>query len=220
MRTILHEGPNIGGGRFGLPRFRQATRLITQPTAAAVRGRLFIALNTNESPFFGDGSVGSSIRLLASGDGGTTWTVATIASSTAADPQHVHPSIAADRGGGSVTVGYYVQQANSQLRTDATTVDFEEGQLQVIGAQHLSNVAFDLTPSNNPIPTAAQPFRTTNYERTIVACYDIGEYMSVSGAHGTIGAWGDNRNPWTSPADSPAAGTHAQPDVFFSRLED
>lgn len=29
-----------------------------------------------------------------------------------------------------------------------------------------------------------------------------------------IAAWGDNRNPWTSPPDSLAAGTHPQPDVF------
>lgn len=73
-------------------------------------------------------------------------------------------------------------------------------------------------PSNVPrTPTA-----TTNYDRTVVSCYDIGEYMSVKGDDGgsTLGAWGDSRNTWTSPPDSPAAGTHQQPDVFFGLLGD
>ena len=61
------------------------------------------------------------------------------------------------------------------------------------------------------------PTATTNYDRAVVSCYDIGEYLSVKADdHGsTLAAWGDNRNTWTSPAGSPAAGTHAQPDVFF-----
>jgi hypothetical protein len=227
LRNVLFQGADQGGGRFGLPRYRQATRLITQPSAAAAQGKLFIALNSNVSPFFGDGSLGSSIRLLSSFDGGATFSVATIVPSTAADKQHVHPSIASDNNGDQLTVGYYVQQANEQLRVDSTTVDSSKKTMKVGTTGHASNVAFDLTPSNNAYPLSNNPKFTTNYDRTIRACYDIGEYMSVTrGTDGNIfAAWGDNRQTWTSPGAqngalaSPAAGTHAQADVFFGRLD-
>ena len=34
----------------------------------------------------------------------------------------------------------------------------------------------------------------------------------------TVLAYGDNRNSWVSPPQSPAAATHSQPDVFANRL--
>jgi hypothetical protein len=60
---------------------------------------------------------------------------------------------------------------------------------------------------------------TTNYDRTIRPCYNIGEYMTAAstGDDRTLFAWGDDRNQWTSPPASPAAGTHSQPDVFATR---
>ena len=79
--------------------------------------------------------------------------------------------------------------------------------------------AFDLIPSMNPITTAANPNNTTNYDRTIRPCYDIGGYMASTHGNGaTLFTWGDNRNTWTSPPASPAAGTHTQPDVFAIRV--
>jgi hypothetical protein len=53
-----------------------------------------------------------------------------------------------------------------------------------------------------------------------VTCYDIGEYQTLAASPGgdddeaTVAAWGDNRRSWLSPPGSPAAGKHAQPDVF------
>jgi hypothetical protein len=70
VRLVLHQGPNLGGGRSGLPRYRQATRLITQPSAAAAEGRLFLALNSSTSLAVGDPAARSQIRLLFSPDGG------------------------------------------------------------------------------------------------------------------------------------------------------
>jgi hypothetical protein len=82
----------------------------------------------------------------------------------------------------------------------------------------LSTTAFDFTPSNVPHPIVGNPFFTTNYDRSIVACYNIGEYMSVAASEdGALAAWGDNRNSWTGPPDSAFPGKHAQADVFFSR---
>ena len=217
IRLILHSGANIGGGRFGLPRFVHATRLVTQPSSAAHDGRLFIAINSSTSPISGDPAAKSEIHMLFSPDGGQSFQVSVVAAATAADPQHVHPALSIDRQGRHVSIGYYVQQANDQLR-----VDLANGQVtghRVVWGEDVQNLspAFDLTPSNIPLPTATNPFATTNYDRTIRACYDIGEYMSTTYSHERVlAAWGDNRNSWTSPAGSPAVGIHSQPDVFAS----
>lgn len=219
LRNVLHQGANLGGGRFGLARYRQATRLITQPSAAAAEGRLFIALNSSTSPSFGDPTAGSSIRLLFSLDGGTTFATISVVASTAADPQHVHPAILTDEDGRNVQVAYYVQQGNGKLRVDAASGRVEGRAVRFRGTEHVSSAAFDLPPTNNPFPIAANPFFTTNYDRTVRACYAIGEYLGITGSDDdTMVAWGDLRNSWTSPAGSPAVGTHSQPDVFFQKL--
>jgi hypothetical protein len=224
LRQVLHQGANLGGGRFGLARYRQATRLITQPSAAAADGHLFIALNTSTSPFFGDASAGSSIRLLSSLDGGATFATTTVAPSTAADPQHVHPAVSTGRGGETFQIAYYVQQANGKLRIDAATGEVNGKSVEIDNRGHVSSTAFDLPPSNNPlliVTNPPTPFRTTNYDRTIVSCYAIGEYLAITGAGDKANvAWGDMRNSWTSPAGSPAAGTHSQPDVFLQKRDE
>jgi hypothetical protein len=226
IRNALHQGPATAG-RFGLSQWAQATRLISQPTAAAERGRFVFAINSSTSPFFADASAGSLIRVVLSPDGGASWTAPlTIAPSTVADPQHVHPSLALGQNGNRVWVGYYVQQSDEKLRTDLATLHVDGKKLRLDQTTGLSNVAFDLTPSN--ITRTATT--TTNFDRTVTTCYDIGEYMSVaarvrggSDTDGVVAAWGDNRNTWTGPSPPPAPGssapgTHAQPDVFFGRV--
>lgn len=220
FRVVLHQGPNLGGGRLGLPVYRQATRLISQPSMAAAGGRLFIAYNASTSPFFGDPASRSEIRLMFSPDGGSSWQAPlTVAPATATDPQHVHPAITTDSTGAHLTIAYYVQQADGKLRVDALSaaaVNSRSG-LKLQGRKLGSlGPAFDLIPSNNPL--ASPPFpsnTTTNYDRTIRPCYDIGEYLSATSVQGEpLAVFGDNRNTWTSPPASPAAGTHTQPDVF------
>jgi len=220
FRIVLHQGPNLGGGRLGLPVFRQATRLVTQPAMAAVAGRLFIAFNASTSPIFGDPASRSEIKLLFSPNGGGNWLAPlTVAAATDAQPQHVHPAISTDLVGARVTVGYHVQQADGKLRVDATSgIASQVGSNLNLAARQTKRMspASDLIPSNNPLPTPPfLPSTTTNYDRTIRPCYDIGEYMGATNSVGdTIFAFGDNRNTWTSPPESPAAGTHTQPDVF------
>ena len=114
-----------------------------------------------------------------------------------------------------------MQQANGQLRTDVATLQIDDGRARLKKTQPLSSTAFDLTPSN-VLRTATL---TTNFDRTIVSCYDIGEYQTLARSQGDddgaiTAAWGDNRQTWTSPPDSPAAGTHAQPDVFTAGVDD
>jgi hypothetical protein len=218
IRNVLHAGANLGGGRLGLPRYRFATRLVTQPSARAAAGKLAIAVNSSSSAVFGDPASRSMIRLLVSPDGGSTFSVSTLVAATTADPQHVHPALSLNDGGEQITVAYFVQQADEKIRVDMARAT--SAGVNLAEVQQLSSVAFDLTPSNNPLPIAGNPFFTTNFDRTIRPCYDLGEYMSTTRSRGLVlAAWGDNRNSWTSPAGSPAAGTHSQPDVFFGRFK-
>jgi hypothetical protein len=222
IRNALVQGADTGLGRkildangnvvFQFPEFSHATRLISQPHAAAANGRFAFVINSNRSPFFGDASLGSDIRAVFTRNGGGTWATATIASTAAGDPQHVHPNLSMSDDGSAGHVAYYVQQANEQLRVDGAGLRFGPG-IRLAGVAPLTTRSFDFTPSN--VPRTATT--TTNYDRAVVSCYDIGEYLSVKGDENgnTLAAWGDNRNTWTSPADSPAAGTHPQPDVFF-----
>jgi hypothetical protein len=161
--------------------------------------------------------------VIFSKDGGKTWAdPLTIAPSTAADPQHVHPALTLDALGLNAWVGYYAQQSNEQLRTDIARLQVTGNKLKLRDTDHLSTVNFDLTPSN--VPLAFSPLNTTNYDRVVAHCYDIGEYMSVqSGAffeaeNRVSAARGDNRRRWTGPPGSGAPFEHAQPDVFFGRL--
>ena len=222
FRLVLHSGPNLGGGRLGLPRFQHATRLVSQPSFAATNGNLFIAYNASNSAIVGDPNSTSDIRLLVSHDAGASWSSPiTVAAASANNPQHVHPAISVSSEGEQVSIGYYTQLSSGQLQVDAVRgeIGSEDGvaTLEDRSVRHLSPT-FDLTPSMNPNP-AFGTFATTNFDRTIVACYDIGEYMGATRSdESTLFTWGDNRNSWTSPPQSPAAGTHSQPDVFAKRV--
>jgi len=221
FRTVLHAGQDQGGGRFGLPRFRNATRLITQPSAVVQQGHIRIAYNASTSATFGDPNSQSEIRLVFSSNGGTTWRgPVVVAAATNAEPQHVHPTIAVGPNG-FLGIGYYTQLASGQLRVDAVTAQLNEGgQGGFLEGARVTSLSplFDLIPSNVLFPAFGANF-TTNYDRTIRPCYDIGEYMTATpGNQGILFAWGDNRNSWTSPPASPAAGTHSQPDVFATQV--
>ena len=223
IRNALVAGLDQGGGRFGLPRFKQATRLISQPHAAAGHGVFVFVLNGSTSPFFGDPTAGSEINAVFSRNGGLTWRTTRVVASSLADPQHVHPALSLSSDAEKLTVSYYVQQLDSRLRTDVATLEVEDGRLRVEERGPLSSTAFDLTPSN----IVRTPTATTNYDRTVTTCYDIGEYQTLAQSrrrgddeNGVIAAWGDNRRTWLSPLGSPAAGLHAQPDVFSTIVGD
>jgi hypothetical protein len=221
FRNVLHQGPSLGGGRFGAARYRYATRLINQPASAAVQGRFLMAFNASTSPSFGDPAANSEIVLLSSNDGGNSWEPPVkVAAATAADLQHVHPALSVEDDDSAV-VAYYVQQVDTKLRTDMTRLHFHHNKWTVGLTTRLSTEAFDLAPSNNPVPSPSTPYATTHYDRTVAACYDLGEYASVmSREDRTLAAWGDNRRSWTGPPDSIVPGTHQQADVFFRRFGD
>jgi hypothetical protein len=215
FRLAIVQGNNIGGGRFGFPRFVQSSRLTIQPALAALNGNLSLAYNASDSPIFGDPASGSNIFLLRSSDGGNTWTrPQQVNPSVAGEPRHVYPAITAEGFGEQVDVTFFTQHADGTVDLDLVGSTGEDS-----SALRVTNQSFNLTPSNIPIPTATQPFRTQNFDRNIVACYDLGEYVGLFNNNGTIYAvWGGNPNLVTEPTNplDPLSGqTHAQADNFF-----
>ena len=132
-QLALHQGPATTNPS-GLPSWAQSTRLITQPSAAAVNGRLYMAINSSTSAEYGAG-IGSTIRLLYSPDGGLTWAPpTTVAASTQSTPQHVLPAITVSRSGSQVSVVYYVQEASGMLHVSATSGDLTGNGVHFHGA--------------------------------------------------------------------------------------
>src|SRR5215472_5018139 len=197
FRLAIVQGNNIGGGQLGLPRFVQSSRLTIQPALAVENGNVFLAYNASDSPFFGDPSSGSNIFLLRSTDGGQTWSGPQQVNPTVAgEPRHVYPAIAIGSSGSQVDVSYYTQHADGSVDLDLSA--------GLGTATRVTSQSFDLVPSNIPIPTHKLPFQTTNFDRVIVPCYDLGEYVGLFNNNGKVYAvWGDNRNQVTEP-DQPA----------------
>ena len=87
----------------------------------------------------------------------------------------------------------------------------------------MTSTSFDLPPTNIPVPTASNPFASTNYDRQIQPCYALGEYQNVTTGNGSVyTAWGDMRNLITEPVNAldPISGqTHPQEDVFFQKVK-
>lgn len=64
----------------------------------------------------------------------------------------------------------------------------------------ISSTPFALPPTNIPIPSKANPFAVTNYDRNIQPCYALGEYQSVKSTRGSVYVlWGDTRTTITEP---------------------
>lgn len=223
LRLAIVQGSDIGGGRAGLPRFIQSSRLTVQPALTVENGNVFLAYNSSDSPFFGDPASGSNIFLLHSTDGGQTWTgPQQVNPSSPNDLRHIYPAIALEAAGNKVDISYYTQHTDGTVDLDLVKSG-QGGNFALGHATRVTSQSFDLAPTNIPIPTAARPFGTTNFDRNIVACYNLGEYVGLFNNNGSVYAvWGDNRNPVTEPINAldPISGqTHAQADTFFQNVK-
>ena len=228
FRPTIHQGSNIGGGRFGLPRFIRASRLITQPALAVHNGQVFLAWSNSTSPFFGDPAASSNILFKSSADGGNTWSPAIqVNPSVPADVQHVHPAIAIskpdDAEAGLVHISYYTQHTDETVDLDQANSKDSGNSFPPERTVRVTSASSNLAPTNIPLPTKANPFATTNYDRTVRACYNLGEYNGVFRKGGTVFAvWGDGRNMVTHPVNAldPLSGqTHPQQDVLIQKLK-
>ena len=221
-RLTLHDGDDVGGSLTGLPRFVNATRLFTQPAIAAHRGKVYVAWNNSDSPAFGDPNSHSNIMFIMSSDGGDTWTDA-IQVNPPGDPHHIHPSLTLGEEDETVLITYYTQHSDGSLDLDLSTLRRDDDHVfRVRKTVEVSSTPFALPPTNIPIPSASQPFATTNYDRNIAQCYALGEYQSVRAANGKVNVlWGDTRHTITEPVDDldPISGvTHPKEDVFFELI--
>jgi hypothetical protein len=218
LRLTLHAGTDVGGSLTGLRRFVNATRLLAQPAIAARNGVVYLAWNTSTSPFFGDPNGTSNIMFMRSDDGGSTWSAA-VQVNPPGDPHHTHPSLSIGDDPQSVHVSYYTQHADSTLDLDMANSHDRGGSFPADRTVRVSSMPFALPPTNIPIPTASNPFGTTNYDRNIAQCYALGEYQSNRSQNGKVYVlWGDTRNTIMQPVNplDPISGlTHAKEDVFF-----
>jgi hypothetical protein len=218
LRLTLHAGNNVGGSLTGLRRFVNATRLIAQPALAVRDGVVYLAWNTSTSPFFGDPNGNSKIMFMRSDDGGSSWSNA-VQVSQPGDPHHIHPSLSIGNSPESVHVSYYTQHADGTLDLDMANSHDRGNTFPADRTVRVSSTPSALPPTNIPIPTASNPFGTTNYDRNIAQCYALGEYQSNRSDNGNVYVlWGDTRNTITQPINAldPISGlTHPQEDVFF-----
>jgi hypothetical protein len=222
FRLTIHTALNAGPGKFGLPRYIEASRMTLQPAIAARNGTLYLAWPNSTSPFFGDPAGNSNILFVRSNDGGKTWTAPLIVNPLLADKHHVLPALAIDDDPNSVHVTYYTQHRDDTLDLDMANSHDGGSTFPVDRTVRVSSTSFNLPPTNIPLSNAPN-FTATNYDRQIAVCYALGEYQSVTTANGSVyAAWGDMRNQITEPVNAldPISGqTHSEEDVFFQKVK-
>ena len=223
IRLTIHGSANPGPGRFGFPRYINASRMTLQPAIAARNGKLYLAWSNSTSLIFGDPAGHSNILFVGSDDGGNTWTAPTIVNPVVAtDIQHVLPSLAIDKDPNDVHVTYYTQHSNRSIDLDMANSHDGGSSFPADRTVRVSSTSFDLPPSNIPL-TNFPNFNATNFDRQIAVCYALGEYQSVTTANGSVyAAWGDMRNLIMEPINAldPISGqTHTEPDVFFQKVK-
>ena len=224
FRLTVHGAQNGGRGLTGLPRYINASRMTLQPATAARNGVVYLAWSNSTSLSFGDPAARSNVLFIRSDDGGKTWTDSTTVDPDGADDKHhVLPALAIDQDPNDVHVTYYTQHSNNTIDLDMANSHDRGASFPPERTVRVTSTSFDLPPTNIPIPSAAQPFATTNYDRQIQPCYALGEYQSVTTANGSAYAsWGDMRNLLTEPVHplDPISGqTHSQQDVFFQKVK-
>lgn len=225
-RLTIHAGPSIPGGVLQgvLPRFVQASRLTVQPAVAARNGSVYMAWANSTSLAFGDPTSHSNILFMRSDDGGQTWTgPIRVNPSMANDVHHVLPALAIDEDPNGVHVLYFTQHADESVDVDLANSHDRGQTFAADRTVHATSAPFVLPPSNVPLPSSAQPFATTNYDRQIATCYALGEYLSVASANGTVHTlFGAGHNTITQPVNplDPLSGiVHSKMDVFYQKVK-
>jgi hypothetical protein len=224
IRLTIHGTANPGPGRFGFPRYINASRMTLQPALAARNGTLYLAWSNSTSSSFGDPAGNSNILFMRSADGGATWSAppTQVNPTTVGDKHHVLPSLAIDNNPNSVHITYYTQHSNNTLDLDMANSHDGGITFPVERTVRVTSTSMNLPPTNIPL-TNAPAFTATNYDRQIAVCYALGEYQSVTTANGSVYVgWGDTRNLITEPINAldPISGqTHPQEDVFFQKVK-
>ncbi len=220
FRLTIHTAANAGPGRFGLPRYINASRMVLQPALAVNNGTLWLAWSNSASLSFGS-AAGSNVLFVRSTDGGLTWS-SPIQVNPSADNQHVLPAIAFDNYPYGVHVSYYTQHSNGTVDLDMANSLDGGNSFPDSRTIRVTSTSMNLPPTNIPLSNAPS-YSATNYDRQIAVCYALGEYQSVFAANGALNVlWGDTRNQITEPVNAldPISGqTHSQEDIFFQKVK-
>jgi len=222
IRLTIHGTANPGPGRFGFPRYVNASRLTLQPAAAARNGIVYLAWSNSQSLFFGS-SAGSDVWYMRSNDGGETWNSPVIVNPVVgSDKHHVLPSLAIDTDPNDVHISYYTQHTDASVDLDMANSHDRGDTFPSNRTVRVTSTSSQLPPTNIPL-TNAPLFRATNYDRQIAVCYALGEYQSATSSNGSVYVgWGDDRNQITEPVNAldPISGqTHPEQDVFVQKVK-
>ncbi len=226
----VHAGPDIGSSASGAPRYVHATRVNLQPMIAATKGVLHLTWSNSTSSTFGEPTSGADILYMHSDNGGTTWSAAKPVNAPAsAAGRSFTPTIAVGAlpsvGGFSaalsprlVHITYYTQEADGTLSVNLA--QSKDGGGTFMQPKKLNASPLILAPTNIPLPTSANPYQTTNYDRLAGACSSLGEYMGLNVGIGRLHAvWGDSRDTIRQPDNAldPIAGQlHSKENVYFA----
>jgi hypothetical protein len=183
FRLTIHDSANAGAGRFGLPRYINASRMTLQPALAARDGTLYLAWSNSTSFSFGAGN-GSNILFMRSTDGGNSWS-APVQVNPDGDKQHVLPALAIDNDPNDVHITYYTQHADNTVDLDMANSHDGGTSFPNNRTVGVTSKSMNLPPTNIPL-TNAPTFSATNYDRQIAVCYPLGEYQSVTTANGSV----------------------------------
>jgi hypothetical protein len=222
IRLTIHGSLNPGPGRFGFPRYVNASRMTLQPAAAARNGVVYLAWSNSQSLFFGS-SAGSDVWYVRSNDGGETWNSPVIANPVVGtDKHHVLPSLAIDADPNDVHISYYTQHTDASVDLDMVNSHDRGDTFPLDRTVRVTSTSFQLPPTNVPLSNAPN-FSATNYDRQIAVCYALGEYQGVTSANGSVYVgWGDASNQLTQPVSAldPISGqTHPEQDVFMQKVK-
>ena len=222
IRLTIHGTANPGPGRFGFPRYINASRMTLQPAAAARNGIVYLAWSNSQSLIYGS-SAGSDVWYMRSDDGGQTWNSAIVANPVVnTDQHHVLPSLAIDTDPNDVHISYYTQHTDATVDLDMANSHDRGDTFPVNRAVRVTSTSSALPPTNIPLSNAPA-FNATSYDRQIAVCYALGEYQSVTSSNGSVYVgWGDDRNQLTEPVNvlNPISGqTHSEQDVFAQKVK-
>jgi hypothetical protein len=211
---VLHAGLDVRPQGSSTPRWTRSWWIGSQPFVAAHGDLVAFAWSASSSSEYEDPASRSRVFVIVSRDRGLTFSQPRLVhDESAADPQHVEPSVAIDPDTRDVHVSYVVQHADETLDTELATFRESDGYAS-FRTTRLSSVSSTIPPTNVSLPSG-----TTESYDVVGACYSLGHYMHLRAADGlAYAAWNDARNTVTHPVNpkDPLSGqTHSQPDVFF-----